>query len=36
MMSLAAQKKTVDAEWTRREFEEAWKNADTKLRVEDL
>ena len=36
MMSLAAQKKTVDAEWARREFEEAWKNADTKLRVEDL
>lgn len=36
MMSLAAQKKTVDGEWARREFEEAWKNADTKLRVEDL
>ena len=36
MMSLTAQKKTVDAEWARREFEEAWKNADTKLRVEDF
>jgi len=35
-MSLVAEKKTDDAEWARRQFEDAWKNADTKLRIEDL
>ena len=34
--SLKAQKKTLAAEFVRAEFEAAWKNADTKLRVEDL
>ena len=34
--SLKAQKKTLDAEFVRAEFETAWKNADTKLRLEDL
>jgi tetratricopeptide (TPR) repeat protein len=34
--SLEAQKKTTDAEWVRREFETAWKNADVKLEVGDL
>ena len=36
MESLKAQGKTHEAELVRREFERAWKNADTKLRVEDL
>ncbi len=34
--SLKAQKKTYDAGFVQREFEEAWKRADVKLRVEDL
>ncbi|HEV3469970.1 MAG TPA: hypothetical protein VG148_11660 [Pyrinomonadaceae bacterium] len=34
--SLKAQGKTREAELVGREFERAWKNADTKLRVEDL
>ena len=34
--SLEAQKRTSDAEWVKREFEEAWKNADGKLKLEDL
>lgn len=34
--SLEAQKKNADAEWVRREFEAAWKNADFTLRLEDL
>lgn len=34
--SLKAQKRTADADWVRREFDAAWKNADVKLRVEDL
>jgi tetratricopeptide (TPR) repeat protein len=34
--SLRAQGKTREAELVRREFERAWKNADTRLRVEDL
>jgi len=34
--SLEAQKKDADAAWTRAQFETAWKDADTKLRVEDL
>jgi tetratricopeptide (TPR) repeat protein len=33
---LEAQKKTADAESVRRQFEQAWKNADVKLRLEDL
>lgn len=36
MESLKAQGKTREADLVRREFERAWKNADTKLRVEDL
>ena len=35
-LSLEAQKKTADAAWTRAQFDKAWKDADTKLRVEDL
>ncbi len=34
--SLKAQGKTREAELVRREFERAWKNADTQLRIEDL
>jgi hypothetical protein len=34
MESLKAQKKTMDAEWVRREYEAAWKGAP--LRIEDL
>ncbi|HEX4438897.1 MAG TPA: hypothetical protein VH854_02435, partial [Thermoanaerobaculia bacterium] len=34
--SLEAQKKDADAAWTRAQFETAWKDADTKLRLEDL
>src|ERR1043166_299765 len=34
--SLEAQHKTRDAAAARRDFEAAWKNADTQLRVEDL
>lgn len=34
--SLIAQGRTSDARWVQREFETAWKNADTKLRVEEL
>jgi tetratricopeptide (TPR) repeat protein len=34
--SLKAQGKTREAELVRREFERAWKNADTRLRIEDL
>ncbi len=33
---LEAQKKTSDAEWLRREFETAWKNADGTLALGDL
>jgi tetratricopeptide (TPR) repeat protein len=33
-LSLEAQKKTADAAWTRAQFDKAWKDADTKLRVE--
>ena len=36
MESLKAQKRNADAEWVRRQFEAAWKDADVKLRVEDL
>ena len=34
--SLKAQNKTADGEWARREFETAWKDADTQLSVGDL
>ena len=34
--SLEAQKKNADAAWTRAQFETAWKDADVKLRLEDL
>jgi tetratricopeptide (TPR) repeat protein len=34
--ALEAQHKTREAEAARRDFEAAWKNADTQLRVEDL
>jgi tetratricopeptide (TPR) repeat protein len=34
--SLKGQGKTYDAQMVELEFQEAWKNADTKLRVEDL
>ncbi|MFY9550131.1 MAG: hypothetical protein WAU32_03185 [Thermoanaerobaculia bacterium] len=34
--SLEAQKKSADAGWARAQFETAWKDADTKLRLEDL
>jgi tetratricopeptide (TPR) repeat protein len=34
--SLKAQNKTIAAQFVQREFETAWKNADTKLRIEDL
>lgn len=34
--SLKAQNKTIAAQFVQREFETAWKNADTKLRIEEL
>jgi hypothetical protein len=34
--SLKAQGKTRDAAFVQREFEVSWKNADTRLRLEDL
>jgi tetratricopeptide (TPR) repeat protein len=34
--SLAAQNKTADADWAKREFEAAWKDADTQLTAGDL
>jgi tetratricopeptide (TPR) repeat protein len=34
--SLKAQKKSADADWVRREFQTAWKNADVDIRMEDL
>lgn len=34
--SLAAQNKTADADWAKKEFEAAWKDADTQLTVGDL
>jgi tetratricopeptide (TPR) repeat protein len=36
MRALKAQGREHDAEWVGQEFEAGWKNADTKLRVEDL
>lgn len=34
--ALEAQKKTSDAAWAQTQFEAAWKDADTKLRLEDM
>ena len=34
--SLAKQNKAGDAEWVKREFDAAWKDADTELRIEAL
>jgi tetratricopeptide (TPR) repeat protein len=34
--ALAKQGKEADAAWVQREFTEAWKNADTKVTIEDL
>ena len=34
--ALARQGKDADAAWVQREFERAWKNADTKLTIESL
>ena len=34
--SLAKQGKDADAAWVQRAFDEAWKNADTKLTIEAL
>jgi hypothetical protein len=36
MQALHAQGREHDAEWVGQQFQAAWKNADTKLRVEDL
>lgn len=36
MQALKAQGREHDAEWVGQQFEAAWKNADVKLRVEDL
>jgi tetratricopeptide (TPR) repeat protein len=34
--ALKTQKRNVDAAWVEREFKEAWKNADTELKLSDL
>jgi len=34
--SLVRQEKTADAEWVKRAFDEAWKNADTPLTIDAL
>jgi tetratricopeptide (TPR) repeat protein len=36
MISLKAQQRDADAAWVEREFIEAWKGADTKLKLSDL
>ena len=36
MESLKAQNKESDARWIQQQFDEAWKNADTILRIKDL
>jgi tetratricopeptide (TPR) repeat protein len=36
MKTLEAQKKTADAQLIKKQFDEAWKNADVTLRIEDL
>ena len=33
--ALAKQGKEADAAWVQREFDQAWKNADTKFSIED-
>jgi hypothetical protein len=33
--SVNLQGRTADAEWVQKQFEEVWKNADVKLRIED-
>ena len=34
--SLKAQHNTVAASWVQKQFEDAWKNADSQLRIEDF
>lgn len=34
--SLKAEKRTADAEWLRRAFQESWKNSESDIRMEDL
>ena len=34
--SLKAQHNTVAASWVQQQFEDAWKNADSQLRIEDF
>jgi hypothetical protein len=34
--ALKAQKRDYDAQFVEKQFQDAWKKADTKLRVEDL
>ena len=34
--TLKAQKKTADAEWVRRAFQDAWKTSEVEVRMEDL
>ena len=36
MHCLKAQQKDADAAWVQRQFEEAWKKADTQLKLSDL
>ena len=36
MQSLKAQQKDADAAWVQKQFEAAWKNADTPLELSDL
>lgn len=36
MESLKAQKKTDDAQWVKTQFDEAWKNADTQLNIDNF
>ena len=36
MEALRAQHRDADAAWVEREFKEAWKNADEKLKISDL
>jgi hypothetical protein len=36
MHSLKAQQKDADAAWVQKQFETAWKNADSKLELPDL
>lgn len=36
MLTLKAQQKDADAAWVQKQFEAAWKNADTTLQISDL